>query len=258
MRHNYYLIIALSLLLWSCGDTKVEQEGALISNEKTPEEQTSKQPKAQETKYAIALWKTSITNAPGADGKWVASMVFGEKTEILADTTIIVKEKEKKYIKVKLSDKKEGWVNDFLMATDAKRGVVVNSTVLYGKPDILAIGDKTLDVGELVAIYNSDQEDWIEVAGFKKNKKGWVKSSGGVSSRDLDLTLSVIYKQIEETSDETMKAILVDQVINDEKNNSSVFYDLIREKYGQTNDINELDSLESEILIEPIEEEIGL
>ena len=233
MRHNYYLIIALSFVLWSCGDSKTSQEGSLITNDTLGKETKVGKEELVANKSAIALWKSGLRDHPHkGDSKWVSGVVFGEMLEIIGDTTYTEGGKEKTFLNLKLSDGKTGWDNAYLYAIDAEQGVVTSTLQLYDRPDILAMASKSLDLGELVAVYNDGQDGWRQISGYQKSKKGWVNVSDGLSTRPLDLKLAVLLKKIEESKDNASKMALVNQILNDTDNDTSVFYDVIEQKYA--------------------------
>ena len=231
MKFKFCFIFALGAMLFSCGDSNTEQESSLISDNKNPKEGSTEELEEADVVNAISLWNSSIKDKIGKEGKWLSSVAFGETVTVLRDTIITDGKKETTYINIKLSDGKEGWAKQYLYAVDAQQGVVISTLQIYDRPDILAMSSKSYELGDVVAVYAEVQDNWKQVVGFQKVKKGWVSASDGLSTRPVDLKLAMLLKKIEKSKAEADQSIFIGMALDDVKHESSVFYDIIKDKY---------------------------
>lgn len=227
-----YLLVFCGVVMVSCSSSHTEPESSLISENTTSADKHKTASSNKETTTAISLWETGIRSSPIKEkAKWISSIKFGEEVTIIGDSTLTEGNKDKTYLHIKLSDGKTGWDNSYLYAQDAVRGVVVSKLQLYDRPDILAMAKESIAEGQIVAIFNEGQDDWKEVVGYNKKKKGWVNASEGLSTRDIDIKVSALMALLEKTSDDIEREILISQLLDDPKNETSVLYDVFLSKY---------------------------
>lgn len=143
---------------------------------------------------AVCIWENiPLRDAPGKEGKWLASVNLGEKcTYLNSDKVITNGEKSTKYLKISLQDGKEGWVQSDFIVLNGKPGVITQDAVIYSRPDLLTKTDKTYSRMDIVGVMDT-QNNFIQVTGKRKNGKwietGWIKPAG-ISYSDVDIAVA--------------------------------------------------------------------
>lgn len=178
-------ILSISLLS-SCGESTTGTGDATDSTATTTTEGIPTE------KQAICLWPKvgvrEMADPNAAGNNSLATAVFGERVEMLGQTE---KVGDKTYIKIKLSDGTEGWVNEYLFAQKAKLAAITKMTSIYERPDQMTlIRDKKAEFGEIVAVMNKEG-DWIQVLGKKKSIKGYILGDDHYVTNEKDLRAAI-------------------------------------------------------------------
>ncbi|MBN2519632.1 MAG: SH3 domain-containing protein [Bacteroidales bacterium] len=209
----------LSLLLCiifivSCGEKK----------QKTTDESTNE---------AVCIWDgASLRQGPSSNTKWLSSVSLGEKVTLLGETqTDSVDNIE--FVKVQLSDGKEGWVSSNLIIPEGKVAAIVEKSVIYKRPDLLTSTEKSFDAMEMVVI-TSESDDptgvgWLEVTGNQKKKSGWIKKSA-ITDSSLDVSVAILATKALEITDHEKRMEEINKIINNADLRGSIFIETLKKK----------------------------
>jgi hypothetical protein len=143
---------------------------------------------------AVCIWDNlSLKESPDKDGKWLASISLGEKCIFLnSEKEDINGEKKTRYMKIRLKDGKEGWVQSDFIVVDGKPGVIIQDAVIYSRPDLLTKTSKSFSKMDIIGVKGT-QNDFIEVTGKRKDGKwietGWIKTSN-ISYSEIDIAVA--------------------------------------------------------------------
>ena len=250
-----------TMLFSSCGDDSTSEkkdtslvakaeENAKEADEKHVEEVTA-------TEYGINLWaKNSIYDLPQkVEGrKWLKSISFGRRMEIIGDTTV----SKKQSYKVKLSEDSVGWINAYTIAKNAKIAIVTGTPKVYTDPDPLALSDNNLSVGDLIAVYDETVDKYYEFVTKKKESKGYIKGETSISFEEIDLEAGIVFAQslTPEAKEDQMKKL--EAFIEKDEYKTSAFYKKANEKLSELSapEVPELDDSELEEIEDAIQYEV--
>ncbi len=235
-RHSFTLIILAVLIIVSGCKTK-----------KAPGEEkaTNDSPKGA----AVCIWDNiSLKATPDKDGKWIASISLGEKCTYLNDKKEEVNgEKKTCYLKMKLQDGKEGWVQSDFIVLDGKPGVITDDAVIYSRPDLLTKTAKTFSKMDIIGV-KSEQNEFIEVSGKRKDGKwietGWIKPSS-ISYSDIDIAVAKYASKALATEDAGKRESALKEIVDNKDLQESVFIADIKEALIPAEDF-----IENEVLME--------
>ena len=180
---------------------------------------------------AVSLWDNGgIREEPGKDGKWITSVSFGETVTYLDEKKDVEESgKTRTYIKVKLSDGKEGWANEYLYAMNAELGVVVKPASIYKRPEMTTITDKSFEAGDVIAVMNSEG-DFMEVVGYKKQKQGWIMGSDNISTDANDVSVAVLYSKAIAESNAKKREEKLQQIVDNSAFSGSMFFQMAQDE----------------------------
>jgi hypothetical protein len=138
---------------------------------------------------------------PGKNAQYLEPIYYGQAVRILNDTAYVPSE-ARVYMRVESESGKVGWVHRYLFELNATQVAVVRDAQIYGSPGaVTTITTAEFEAGEMAAM-TQFQEDWILLVGKRRDKKGWVKRSGGpepISVDDEDIAIaSLMDKALEE------------------------------------------------------------
>ena len=236
------LIIFLCLIL----------SAAITSScQKAQEQQEAQQdppPVVEEVKEvrSVCIWDGASVRADASmKAKWISAMALGEKVTWLGEDKIDSTDKNRKFLKLRLSDGTEGWSSEYVIATDAKPSVIYKEAPIYRRPDLLTVTETVFEPMEIVAITGTDA-DWIEVVGKEGKKKGWIQSKL-VSTKDMDVAVALLAgKALREKNKEKMKDKL-QSIIDNVAFTGSIFIEDIELKLNELQpeevEMQEADSL---------------
>ena len=230
-----YLLLFAFLFFSACADQGTEQSSSSIQIDSISTEAPTSQ-----TDYAICLWnKVGLRDAPGRNAKYLETIQYGEQVELLGESQELSEEK-RTYIKVRLSDDQEGWVNEYLFAINGVIGVANQLIEIYKRPDIMASSGKEFDRGEIAVITRSDKEGWMEILGKEKKKAGWIQEGDNLSTEEIDVETVVRYQlaMAEASSEEKLKAL--EAISTTDKYGGSVFLDLVQTQINSLTNISEI------------------
>jgi hypothetical protein len=169
---------------------------------------------------------STVKSEPSQKGKLISTLAAGEKVIFLKQEKLDSADRNKKYIKIKLSDGKEGWALDNSLAVDAKPAVAICKTIIYLRPDLVTITNKEFLPMEFIAVTKPENE-WCEAKGRELKKTGWIKSIY-TSVKDEDITVALLAnKALAETSKDKKKEKL-NAIINNPSFSNSIFIDTLK------------------------------
>lgn len=141
----------------------------------------------------ICIWdKAGLRKSPGKKGDYLTPVVFGERVTLLGEQQEIASE-DRTYIKIRLSDDQEGWVNQYLFAENASLAVVMGPTKIFRRPDVMTLKEETLERGEIVAA-TEVIGNWLKVIGEERKKSGWVQAIDNLSTYEDDILVAQRYQ----------------------------------------------------------------
>ncbi len=235
---KYTIVLAGMLaLLSSCGGDKKEEKTASADSNfvsVNSSEGTSEEGSADEnlSNKVVLLWNSSIISAPSKEGKWVASYQFGNTLTLTGKKEEVTAEK-RTYLEVTGPDGKSGWINEYMVATNAKVGVATGDVSLYKNPDVMSVSSDKVAVGDIIAISGDKKDGFRQVYGKEKKIKGFVNLFDKISSDPIDLKVAVLYHQaMSKTKPEEQLAAL-QSIISDQSNASSRIYGVVQSKVSE-------------------------
>ena len=263
------ILISISILsiyaLSSCGGGEEKPESSITDKPEEVVKDTLKKETElpQEGLTAIALWSTTLRESPVTKNvSWVkgGSVAFGNKLELTGDTA---NEGNTSFSKVKIASGQEGWIKDYLIAKDAKVGVVVETASIYKNPDIMSLDrDEKLEVGTFVAVLNGKEDiGFLQFYGKEKKIRGWVKEGSGISTDDLDIEVGLLRNDALAEEDLAMKVMKIQEILdNPEYMSSKLYADLAAkvQKEESEEDVMEMDEDVEEYVEDIISEDEGL
>ncbi len=177
---------------------------------------------------AVCIWDgASLRQGPSSSTKWLSSVSLGEKVTLLGEIqTDSVDNIE--FVKVQLSDGKEGWVSSNLVITDGKVAAIIEKSVIYKRPDLLTSTEKSFDAMEMVVI-TSESDDWLEVTGNQKKKSGWIKKTA-VTDSSLDVSVAILATKALEITDHEKRMEEINKIINNADLQGSIFIETLKKK----------------------------
>jgi uncharacterized protein YgiM (DUF1202 family) len=172
----------------------------------------------------LSTWEGhSAKDSPGNDGKWVASIAFGEELTLLNETETDAKT-NKSYEKVRLLDGKEGWVRADFVAKDASLQAVAQDAQIYKRPGISNISDDMVLTGTVV-IVKGHKDDFAEFIARNdannKRKEGWLLGEKALTSDETDVSAALLYSKAMNKKVPTKRQEKLKQVVTNYPN--SVF-----------------------------------
>ncbi len=126
---------------------------------------------------------TPLREEPKKEGKWISSMLLGENLTYLGETVIDSANPQHEYYRVELSDGKLAWVRSYGILLNATPAAIISQTSIYKRPDLVTKTARSFNIVEFVAIVN-EKEEWVEVTGAEKRKKGWIKRESVSTSKE--------------------------------------------------------------------------
>ncbi|MEM8848238.1 MAG: SH3 domain-containing protein [Bacteroidota bacterium] len=219
------ILITLLTLLTSCGDKSKSETNNDKQSSETQNSSGDNTEEEVEMVSAICLWpKVGLRDKPGRKNtKYLTTIYFGETVEFLNQKKQA--EDNKEYIKIKLSDGTEGWAYEYLFSIGGKLGIVKKPFEIYKRPDIMTFEGKKLNPMDMVVLSETTQQDWFNVVGFKKEKKGWIQNIDNLLLDDTNIKMGILYRRaLDET--ETKKYDLLENIVNNPnfKNNELISY----------------------------------
>ena len=155
---GHRLLLFLFLIGFSACNNDSFQTGQTQSNK------TNESGKAGDSDgtATVCIWDRAVLRTlPSLDnGKWISSVALGEKVSWLNETYIDSSDNNREFLKIRLSDGKEGWTLAYVLVRNAKPAAVTQKIQVYRRPDILTITDKVIEPMEMVAITKFDANGW--------------------------------------------------------------------------------------------------
>lgn len=214
MKNLNFLLVAFSLVLaTSCGGGDPKSFSEATSN--------------PEVQMAVCVWdNVSLKDKPDESGKWLSAISVGETVQFLDET--IKDEAAKKpvtYIKVRLKDNKEGWVQTDFIILNSKPAAIIDQAPIYSRPDLLNKTDKFFDQMDIIAV-KGESNGFIEVAGKRTEGKwietAWIKDQA-VTYADVDIAVAKFAKKALVLKDEPSKIKALNEITDNPDFKESIF-----------------------------------
>lgn len=221
-----FLLPLIAVFLFSCGEDEAENDAQYDSTKVVVDENNIEDVEKKEVSIVCMWGAVSLKETPTTKGKYITTIYLGEVAstfgEIVTDSST---SKVRDFVKIKLGDGTEGWIQENLMAIDATSHVIKSNTKLYKRPDILTAGTKEFDRMQFVAVTEM-QEGWMKVKGKKQGagwfSEGWVKSSN-LTSLDLDVAVAVLANRAMGIGDKDKKIDALKEIVENSDFASSQF-----------------------------------
>jgi len=212
-------LFVLLLLLFGCrNDKNVSRTDQQNSSSATPVVNGIPQGAA-----TICIWdKAVLRGVPSRKtGKFLSAIALGEKVTWLEESRIDSTDKDLEFLKIRLSDGKEGWTLAYVLVRNAVPAAIIQKTFVYRRPDLLTVTDKSLEPMDMVAITKIDG-DWLEVVGNQRKRSGWIKNTG-VSMREADVAVAILAIKAFRETDAEKKQLMLEAIMENPELSSSVF-----------------------------------
>lgn len=227
-KHWLFVFLAAAFLSTGCGGA--ESGDKPENSEEVEEEEEGFDESAN---VALSTWEGhSVSDAVG--GKWVASLTFGEKVELLGESDTDAAS-QKSFEKVRLLDGKEGWVRADMIHKGGELMVTTSDLQVYSRPGISNIKDEVVAAGSLM-IKVGENEEFIEFMGRnsgKSRQKGWLLGAKGISTDATDVSIGImLHKALDEKVPEKRSAKL-QAIVDNPANQDSPMLSVVNDKLGQ-------------------------
>ena len=222
----HFVLPLIALFLYTCGEDNTESD-AKYDSTKVVTDDNFVEDDIKEEVSIICMWgAVSLKETPTSKGKYMTTIYLGEVAstfgEIVTDSST---SKVRDFVKIKLGDGTEGWIQENLMALDANPYVIKSNTKLYKRPDILTAGTKEFDRMQFVAVTEM-QEGWMKVKGKKIGagwfSEGWVKSTN-LTSTEIDVAVAILSERAMSSSEKDKKIDALNEIIDNTDFSSSQF-----------------------------------
>lgn len=211
--------LAIIFIIVACGDQ---------SKQKTEEEIT---PTVTKEVTAVCIWDgASLRSEPSRKAKLLSTISLGEQVTWLGETAVDSTDKNREYYKIKLSDGKEGWTSSYLLVPKAKAAAITQKAFIYKRPNLITVLDDFFEPMNMVAVI-SEEDDWLEVVGNKKKKKGWIKNRD-ISFNEVDVAVAILTTKALAEKDMEKQRERISAIVNNPAFVGSIFLPKLREMLG--------------------------
>lgn len=184
MQLNYFkgllTVMALLLILNGCGSGSQEE----------------KQEKAEEPAQIstiVCLWdQVPVREEPLRAGKWLSALNLGETVEDLGENSVDEADNNRNYFKIRLSDGTIGWAPDYGLEK-GEAAAITSNTYVNRRPDLLTATNVEFAPMEFIVIAERT-DDWVEVMGERKQKKGWIEARHITTDRE-EVAIAVLARK---------------------------------------------------------------
>jgi hypothetical protein len=181
----------------------------------------------------VCIWDgVPVREEAKKNGKFISSISLGEVVEDLNKSITDESDKNREYLKVRLSDGKEGWAPTYGLIKQASTSVIKTDASLYKRPDLLTITNVKFSPMEFIAVSN-EKEDWIFVTGEQKKKTGWIKKDA-VSSNKEDVAMAIFINKKMAEKDGKNEIEKYKTIVADAPFPNSIFIENLNKKITET------------------------
>ena len=175
------------------------------------------------------LVDAAIRAEPNKNGKWLSSLAVGETVIIAGNPIKDPKDPNTQYIKVKLSDGTEGFVNTWCIVRGAYVAVIQKTVKIYKRPDLLADANMSFEMINIVAI-DDEKEDWLHATGEDRAKSGWIDKTAIRKAKEDIVTAGILRKALR-GKEKTMTREALEKIVATLPNPKNYFAIKMLEKY---------------------------
>ncbi|MFW5785040.1 MAG: hypothetical protein ACOCW1_02545 [Chitinispirillaceae bacterium] len=194
-------ISAAAMIIAGCGSSKSGDKTSSEADTQKPIQEVAEETPKSQAEEIVCIWdQAAIRDTCSSKGKYIAGISLGEVVKFLGETGIDPSNSKREYLKVELSDGKSGWANAYCLARNARAAAVKDPAVIFKRPDVLTMTNEKFEPMDFVAV-GEEKDEFVEVIGEKRNKKGWVKKEFLVETKE-DVAMAVfISKKLAESND---------------------------------------------------------
>jgi hypothetical protein len=219
----FALCAALAGFQYGCGEKKAEGSPSTETRQEEPQANEVTQ------NGIVCVWDgVPVRETPVKNGKYLSSISLGEVITDLNEMKTDTTDKNREYLKVRLSDGKEGWALTYGLIKNAFVAIVKTDATICKRPDLLTITNTTLKPMDFVAV-SSIKDDWIEITADQKKKTGWIKKDAITTSKE-DITMSILINKSLATKDSRSLIDKYKSLINAAPFPNSIFVNLLRKQ----------------------------
>ena len=172
--------------------------------------------------------QAAVREQADSKSKYVTSLSLAEQVEWLGDSVVDPQNPKRSYLKVRMTDGKEGWVNAWQLAAPAQAAVLLEKTALFKRPDQATASGKFIAAGELVANVNAKEGDWVELVTMNRTQRGWTLRPG-FSTDPQDLLAATILRKARQLKDPAKRSAALLALQSNASVTSSRVYEAIKD-----------------------------
>ncbi len=226
----------LSAVLMSSG---CQNSGAYTTSEEAPSELVEMWPDSLTTareRRAICVWPVvGLRREPGRKNytsdrqkNYLVPIYYGERVEYLGvfDT---VKSENRVYMRIRLQDGQEGWVNEELFEKNGRLAAMTQEAEIYRRPDLMTLRDDKVLPGEIIVVLER-KDDWVHISGYKKASKGWIKLDRKFTFEQDDLMTALRLFKADQTRNPEVKRDRLQEILDDKALKKSQLIELVKQR----------------------------
>jgi hypothetical protein len=191
------------------------------------------------SKNGVCIVPASIRAESNQTSKWLSSLSVGETVILESNPSKDPKDPKIEYVKVKLSDGTEGFVNTWCLVRGAYVAVVHRTAKIYKRPDLLADTNSSFEMLNIVAI-DDEKGSWIRATGENRIKSGWIERVATRKANE-DIVTAVLLNKAMLGKEKTMTHTELEKIVAALPFPNNYFAIKILQKYPATNNPNPTD-----------------
>ncbi|HBH49512.1 MAG TPA: hypothetical protein DDX98_12770 [Bacteroidales bacterium] len=181
-----YFLLGTALLISACKSSTSEGSQSDESNE---------QAEVIRAEAVCISNGVPVREEPFRKAAYITSLNLGETLFYLGQSIVDTNDNRYEFYQVELSDGKVAWARTYGILIDAKPAAIVSGTPIYKRPDLVTKTDKEFIPVEFIAVV-AEKEEWVEVIGNGKKKKGWIKKEKITLQQEDVATATLASKQL--------------------------------------------------------------
>lgn len=223
-------ILVVSFFASSCGD---DNSGKKNETEVSTSDVNEEVP-------IVCLWSAlSIRETPSQKGKRLTTIYLGELATYLGETQTDASNTKKPvdFVKIRLTDGKEGWAAARFMVVNGKPAAITDLTKLYKRPDILSASKNDFEKMQFVVV-TEEKDDWVRVKGIERSvnwyREGWVKKDK-ITEDNIDIPVAILAAKALSKKDFVNQKEAIEDILANTDLSSSQFFPVLRSKLESLN-----------------------
>jgi hypothetical protein len=172
--------------------------------------------------------QAAVRELSDSKSKYITSLSLAEQVEWLGDSVVDPSNPKRSYLKVRMTDGKEGWVNAWQLAAPAQAAVLLEKTPLYKRPDQATASGKSIAAASLVASVAAKEGDWVELITMNRTQRGWALRPG-FSTDPQDLLAASLLRKARSIKDPAKRNAALLELQSNSSVTSSRVYEAIKD-----------------------------